>query len=514
MSLSVAIITKNEEQVISNCLESVRNIADEIVVVDTGSIDKTKEIALQYTDKVYDFVWIDDFAAARNFAFDQCTKDWILWIDSDDVIEPKDQEKIKALNFEDKEIILCPYYYSHDEFNVTECILERERFIKRSLGLRWQKPIHEYIPINGRKTSREDIVIHHYKKHSSSERNLAILEHIVRSDPDPRNFYYLGKELIDFGRTEEGIINLEKFVTFDTWWEDIFLAYQMLAKAYLKLKDDEKFFSNMFMSIKIEPRRAEPYYELGDYYFNRQDWGKAIHWFEQCLNVKRPAELLSSYYPQYYTWKPALSLVVAYNNSGNVQKAYEYNELLLKFRPEDSRGHNNRAVLKNSPLRLVRKNGLRKKLNLGCGNKRIEGYVNADIVKINEVDEVFPFYEVPYTDSSISAISSEHALEHVSLENAKQAIQEWFRVLEPGGELKLYIPDLELCCKGYLQGNNQKTINGFPEKEWYKYTIYGIQRSANGSEAQHQFHLTGFSKDEIKKILEDTGFIIDSIENY
>lgn len=155
-----------------------------------------------------------------------------------------------------------------------------------------------------------------------------------------------------------------------------------------------------------------------------------------------------------------------------------------------------------------------KKLNLGCGNKRIEGYINCDVVKIPEVDEVFNFYDIPYGDDTIAAISSEHALEHVSHEKTKLAIREWYRVLKPGGELNLKIPDLELCAERYTKADNSRTVNGYPEKTWYKMTIYGAQTPENGSDAEHQYHLTGFCKDEIKELLESTGFEVITVKNY
>lgn len=61
-------IVKNEEEVLRQCLDSVNNLCEEIIIVDTGSTDKTKEIAREYTDKIIDFKWIDDFSAARNIA--------------------------------------------------------------------------------------------------------------------------------------------------------------------------------------------------------------------------------------------------------------------------------------------------------------------------------------------------------------------------------------------------------------------------------------------------------------
>ena len=91
-SVSLCMIVKNEEEVLARCLESVQEIVDEIIVVDTGSTDNTREIAGRYTHQVYDFAWKDDFAAARNFSFFKAHGDYCLWLDADDVIEPEDQE--------------------------------------------------------------------------------------------------------------------------------------------------------------------------------------------------------------------------------------------------------------------------------------------------------------------------------------------------------------------------------------------------------------------------------------
>ena len=72
-------IVKDEEFTLGRCLDTVKDLVDEIIIVDTGSVDKTKEIARTYTDKIYDFTWIDDFAAARNFSFEKASMDYLLW---------------------------------------------------------------------------------------------------------------------------------------------------------------------------------------------------------------------------------------------------------------------------------------------------------------------------------------------------------------------------------------------------------------------------------------------------
>lgn len=96
--ISVCMIVKNEEEVLARCLACITSFADEIVIVDTGSTDKTKEIAASFTDDVYDFPWCDDFSKARNYSFSKATQDFIMWLDADDVILQEDQDKLVELD--------------------------------------------------------------------------------------------------------------------------------------------------------------------------------------------------------------------------------------------------------------------------------------------------------------------------------------------------------------------------------------------------------------------------------
>ena len=90
-------IVKNEENVLARCLDSVKEIADEIVIVDTGSTDHTKEIVGRFTGKIDDFQWIDDFSAARNYAFSLATQEFILWLDADDFFAERDRQLLLDL---------------------------------------------------------------------------------------------------------------------------------------------------------------------------------------------------------------------------------------------------------------------------------------------------------------------------------------------------------------------------------------------------------------------------------
>ncbi len=95
--LTLSMIVKNEEEHLANCLERVKEIVDEIVIVDTGSTDRTKEIALQYDAKVFDFQWVNDFSAARNEALKHCNGKWILYLDADERLSNSSKTFIRQL---------------------------------------------------------------------------------------------------------------------------------------------------------------------------------------------------------------------------------------------------------------------------------------------------------------------------------------------------------------------------------------------------------------------------------
>ncbi len=95
--VSLTMIVKDEQRNLPQCLESVRGVFDEVVIVDTGSRDGTVEIAREFGARVFHFAWIDDFAAARNAALGHATGDYVFWLDADDVVEPAEREKITRL---------------------------------------------------------------------------------------------------------------------------------------------------------------------------------------------------------------------------------------------------------------------------------------------------------------------------------------------------------------------------------------------------------------------------------
>ena len=152
MKFSLCMIVKNESAILRNCLDSLKEIMDEIIIVDTGSTDDTKQIAAEYTPYVYDFEWNDDFAAARNFAFAKATGDYIYSADADEVLDKTNQNRLKALKralLPEVEIVQMIYVteqINHPTENFARDM--RPKLFKRLRAFTWIEPIHETININ------------------------------------------------------------------------------------------------------------------------------------------------------------------------------------------------------------------------------------------------------------------------------------------------------------------------------------------------------------------------------
>lgn len=366
--LSLCFIAKNEEEVLERCLDSFKDIADEIVFVDTGSTDRTVELARKYTDKIFYFKWIGDFAAARNFSLSKAKYEYVMWADLDDILLPSERDKLIALKSNlTKDFYLMTYDYMQDGNGKSMCLLERERIIRNDPRFKFKYPIHECIAITG-SVERVPITITHKRTHagysSDQGRNIKMLEASLANPEyksDPRVRYYLAKEYHDWNRIGGAVENYEKFIAMPgAYYDDYISAHFRLADCYHTLSLDEKGEPDKnkrleyrekakhwaFECIKKDYRWAEPYYTLGVISWDEQDWKKAIHWFEICRRMPKP-DVWAPIKTDTYTWLPNLQLCVMYSNVGDFQKAYECNTEAMKYNPNDSRILHNDKLLRD-----------------------------------------------------------------------------------------------------------------------------------------------------------------------
>ena len=350
ISISLCMIVKNEEALLARCLDTIADIVDEINIVDTGSTDRTVEIAKQYTDRVYHFKWIDDFAAARNESFKYATKDYILYLDADDVILEEDRIKFKELKESlDPSVDSVSMYYNAgtDEYGNITLRFRRNRLVKRNKQYMWHGDCHQYLNVQGN-ILNSDVAITHKKIHHAVGRTISIYEKkIAKGDIfTPRDYFYYGNELRENGNSEKAIEMYEKNITMqDGWVEDKILACFFQADCYRNLKDSKNELDSLFRSFHFSEPRAEVCCRIG-YVFQRQKkYRTAAYWYELALAQSPDPERWSFVYPAYYTWYPHLQLCVCYYNLGDYNKSYNHNEQARKYRPDDKSVQHNKKLL-------------------------------------------------------------------------------------------------------------------------------------------------------------------------
>ncbi|WP_394885803.1 glycosyltransferase [Clostridium butyricum] len=241
--ISLCMIVKNEECTLEKCLISVEKFVDEIVIVDTGSIDKTKEIAMKYTSKVYDFEWCNDFAKARNFSIEKSTNDWVLILDADEVVEKLDINRIKEFcKVIDKVKVgrVKRINIYEDQYGTKKYIERVNRFFNKNY-FKYEGIIHEQIVAKDKtnyNTENIEVTFNHigYSKEvinrtNKIQRNRLLLENAIKKDSyDPYLHYQIGKSYFmgknfELAKTSfENSLNLVKSFTYE-YVEDLVESY-------------------------------------------------------------------------------------------------------------------------------------------------------------------------------------------------------------------------------------------------------------------------------------------------
>lgn len=350
-SLSLCMIVKDEGKTLERCLNSVKSFINEIIIVDTGSKDNTVEIAKKFNAKIYKFKWIDDFSAARNFAFSKATSDYIMWLDGDDFINEDDIKKIESLlsNMDSSyDYISAEYILARNSEGKVSTSLRRNRIVKRQSAFLWVGNVHEYIAVYG-KGLEGNFSIEHGKVKEYTDRNLQIFKTMEKNNKKftPRDIYYYANELFDNGYYKESINQYNKFIdTKEGWIEDIKGAYLKIIRALNLINEKDKIVDVAFESLKIDTPTAEIACSLGEYYFEKENYNQAAFWYRVALD-SRPSSLnMSLTNSDYYTWIPSLQLTVCYYNLGNLKCSYFFNELAASFDGDKEKIEYNREIFK------------------------------------------------------------------------------------------------------------------------------------------------------------------------
>lgn len=340
ITVSLCMIVKNEEETLRRCLDSVRDLVEEMIVVDTGSTDRTVEIAEDCGAIVRTFPWCDDFAAARNFSFAQATMQYCMWLDADDVLEPADRQafqKLKETLTPDTDVVMLRYHTGFGADGAPAFTYWRERLLRRAAGFRWQGAVHEAIAPAGKIVYGDAAVCHRKIGPGDPDRNLRIFEGLLARGETlaPREQFYYARELTYHNRDAEAAVVFERFLDAGNGWvENNLEACRNLAQAYERLQQPEKAFAALTRALRFGPPRAELCCDLGRFFFDRADYKTAAFWYERATEAV-PAETDGGFHePDCYGYIPLMQLCVCWYHLGDTQKAVEYNERAGALKPE------------------------------------------------------------------------------------------------------------------------------------------------------------------------------------
>lgn len=330
VTVSLCMIVKDEERILGRCLNSIADLMDEIIIVDTGSGDDTKKIAARYTDQVYDFEWIGDFAAARNFAFSRANMEYIYSADADEVLDAANRDRFRRLKETLlPEIDIVQMYYTNQLSYGTIYNFDRElrpKLFRRLRTFRWQGVIHEQVGLEPVIYDSE-IEIRHMPEQNHKDRDLAAFVRRTqeggRLDKRLHNIY--AKELFISGEDQD-FLNAGPF--FESSCQDterstdeIREAACVAARAARIAGDMAKFFKYAMKVVACDGC-AEICCELGAYYLEAQDIDEAIVWYynaayetESILQIDCSNEI------------PLRGLAECYRALGNEAQAAEYERL-------------------------------------------------------------------------------------------------------------------------------------------------------------------------------------------
>ncbi len=311
VTLTVCMIVKNEQEFLENALKSIAPLADEIIIVDTGSTDNTKHIASKYTPKVYDFIWNNNFAQARNFSTSKASSDWIFVLDSDEAINPLDIEEIKttvtqapqataAFTFTRRNYTEKPQGASwkssegdiYPESKVAPGYFEDDliRLFRNNRNIIFEGKIHETVTASARDAGSIDtmgVPIHHYGHlRNSKDQKRQLYEQLYnlqeQQSPSAQIFWEHGRDLLAQGHTTKALSYFIKSVNQD---KTFFPGWLSMANAYMIRGDNFRAKVAFAKAHKLDPNHYFIYLGQGILLTTERDFSSALDEFMHALTL-------------------------------------------------------------------------------------------------------------------------------------------------------------------------------------------------------------------------------------
>ena len=316
-SLSLCMIVRDEAQNIARCLNSVQGVADEIVIVDTGSTDDTVALCEAMGARVWQQPWQDDFSRARNAALDRANGEWIFVLDADDEVDPRDRLKIRPLL--DDSSADAYFFVTENWVGSLEDPLSiryaQIRLFRNRIDFRYEGVIHEIIPALSEARSKMIPIRIIHRGYLNEEvtnrnkinRNITLLEKSLSKRPkDPWLNYYLGNEMLRADhpyKADQRYSDALQYLQHEVWIPDLPLKY---ATSAWQSGDLQKSIELLKQGLLHTPRYTDLWYVLAMIYYDQNLLEKASQAFEKCLELgEAPSayqtlEGVGTFRPSYY----------------------------------------------------------------------------------------------------------------------------------------------------------------------------------------------------------------------
>lgn len=355
MKLSVCMILGRCDEKLLDTFASIDPIADEICLLQTVEDEATHKLIegfdftatlnhQQNETLMHDDGFLRSFADARNESFEMATGDMILWIDADDVISnPANlREAVETLNAQGVDYIRMDYDYEFDENGQCTTRHQRERVVRNGY-FEWIAPIHEVLSPK-RRAGTQDLsrncayIIHNNARDddntSRQERNVKMLERIVREGGDQRMKMYYGNSLFDIGRHDEAIAMYKEYLSESKWEEERYQVMIRIHNVYRKQNKLESAKAWCLKAIELFPKYNQAFLALGEIECIKNEWERALHWmalYGQCV----PVESGMIHNPVGDEIQPLLILQKCYHETGDFERALTCTDQLRELVPHN-----------------------------------------------------------------------------------------------------------------------------------------------------------------------------------
>lgn len=334
--LSLCLITKNEEKNLPRCLTAAQGVVDEIIVVDTGSSDKTVEIAKSFGAKTYTFSWNDDFSLARNESLKYATQPWILVLDADEAVFKEDLRRLKKFlpkatadgyimetrNYTNQTNLANWKASSSVEGFTGYVPSHKVRLFKNDPRIRFSNKVHELVEpsiraYKGTMLLIDDVSVHHYGYAAGDQRNLKLLEETENKDIKKK--YELAVAYLNTGDYAK---SLDLFLEVAKENRNYAFTLRNIGTLYLKAGRLERAVEYFQESLKIHPNDAATYNNLGVVFMKLKAYDKAAACFARASRIE-PKDP-----------RPLRSLALVYKEQGKIEQARVLLEKALKVFPK------------------------------------------------------------------------------------------------------------------------------------------------------------------------------------